>query len=912
MKTKRLFCIMLVLTLIFCIFNFSVLAGETEETALKVLPYGKMKFVKSTGILSGISPKTDVETVLKGFENPETIEVYDQNGKKADSGFVGTGWTFKTQAETATALIFGDVNGNGEVDLIDILNIRQYLVKAQEFSDLQVKAMNTNQDATVDIADSLTHLKHMAHWLEIKNESYYYVAKTGSDSNDGSKNSPFLTIQKAADVMSAGDTCLISEGVYRETVIPKNSGEDGAPISFLAYGDDKVTVIGTEKITSNWTLYKDGIYKTNAYIWRWTENQIFVDGKMAQIARYPNKNSDNLISVGTTISADNASDSYAYNANLAFEDGYFDGAKISIEGTSHYIHYSSTVNSYKNKTAYFNKVDSGWDSPTGNSQFFFYDKLNLLDTEDEWYYDGNGTLYYKPIGNKNPNDLDFEYSVRPEAFDVRDKAYISVKGIEIFGATVKTNEKSVNLTLEDNKILYYYHTVKARNYPWEAEWYGLELWGKNSVVKNNEIAYSAEGGVEVYADNCSVVNNYIHDINYINSNAAAVETKYANYTLVSHNTIDNLARSAIIINSENMRVCYNKISNCAVNTHDVSGIGSYKFDAKGTVEVDHNVIFDCDDNHAFVAYYLDNGSMNYLVHHNVCFDVDLAMILNNPNYNNKMYNNTFLSTKSIQTGNMQNPWDNNNFIGAVWNGNQFYNNILPSLYYGTGAYFGNNLLSTNKNVGLNSDCTLKENSIAIGKAIETQLSSNKNGDIGAYTYGEKPFETGHNFDKEYNTEFSLSKLNTEFTPTSTKPFLEMQNSQTQLISNKSFENTTDGWGGMGFKNINSNATDGSWAIEIEAGWLERTFDVNEGDMYYYSGDIKVGTFGTTTEFGVHFMDNNYNILNQGAFMVTTTSYDTFETVFNVPEDTKKMRVFVANWETGKKVYADNIKLAKIN
>ena len=28
-------------------------------------------------------------------------------------------------------------------------------------------------------------------------------------------------------------------------------------------------------------------------------------------------------------------------------------------------------------------------------------------------------------------------------FDVRDKGYVCIKGIEIFGATVKTNEKSV-------------------------------------------------------------------------------------------------------------------------------------------------------------------------------------------------------------------------------------------------------------------------------------------------------------------------------------------------------------------------------------------------------------------------------------------------------------------------------------
>ena len=81
-------------------------------------------------------------------------------------------------------------------------------------------------------------------------------------------------------------------------------------------------------------------------------------------------------------------------------------------------------------------------------------------------------------------------------------------------------------------------------------------------------------------------------------------------------------------------------------------------------------------------------------------------------------------------------------------------------------------------------------------------------------------------------------------------------------------------------------------------------------MFCYKGDIKVGLFGMTTEFGIHFMDNNYNILNQLAFMVTTTDYETFETVFTVPKGTKKMRIFVANWESGKKVYVDNIHLLK--
>lgn len=888
---------------------------QSPEHELLLKPYTQMKYLKTTGVLEGISPDTSYETVLGSFKNPHLITVRDIDGNVAKSGNVGTGWTFtqNVSGECATALIYADTNGDSAIGTADVLAVQKYLAKSVDFCEVQLTAMNLNGDGKKDARDCL-YLKKMLAGLEKmpKNSCYYYVSKSGNDANDGSENAPFLTIGKAASVLTAGETCVIGEGVYKETVTPKNSGEYGAPISFIAKQGEKVVISGTEKITSTWEHYKDGIYKTNTHMWRRTENQIFVNGEMAQIARYPNKNSDNFISVGTTLSADSASDHFVTDADLTQPDGFFNGARISTEGTSHYLHFTSTVTDYKKGTANFEKIDSGWDSPTTNSNYYFYDSLALLDAENEWYYDGNGTIYYKPKNNQNPNNLTFEYSVRPDAFDARDKSNIFIGGLEIFGASVKTNEGSEYLTLDSNKILYYYHTHVSRVYPWGANWYGVELWGENSVVSNCEIAYGAEGGVQVYADNCSVVNNYIHDINYINSNAAAIEPKYANYTLISHNTIDNIARSAIILSCKNMRVCYNKISNCAVNTHDVSGIGSYMFDAEGTVEVDHNIIYDCDDGHSFVAYYLDNGSMNYLVHHNVCYDVDLAMILNNPSYNNRIYNNTFLSTKTIQTGNMQNPWENNAFIGAVWDGDQFYNNIMPSLYYGTGAYMKNNLLSTNSSVKLNKDCTLQSGSIAIDKGIALPVGTDKfvgsAVDIGAYEYGETPWNAGQDLSLEFETEFSLSKANDNFTPVSGKTFIEMENfSGTDVVSDHGFENTTADWGGTGYKNITENVSTGNYAVEIESGWLEKTIDVTPGQMYYYSGDVKVGQFGMTTEFGVHFMDNNYNILNQSAFMITTTSYKTFETVFVVPAGTTKMRIFIANWESSKKVYCDNIK-----
>ena len=918
MKKLRIFNIFMVFCLILSGFRVTSSAETIRENSLfEVLPYKEIKYVKSSGIVSGISPNTDLNDVLRVFKNSDDILVYDAADNQIKKGCVGTGLKFvdRNTNETATALVYGDINGDGKIDLIDFVIMRKHLANIVSLDNLQLKSIDINVDNTFDIKDILKMCNYLIKQTEIRNSSYYYVSKNGSDDNEGSIKSPFLSIQKAAEVMSAGDTCFIKEGVYRETVTPKNQGEEGAPVSFLPYENDKVTISGTETINSEWTEYKNGIYKTNCHIWRRTENQIFVNGEMAQIARYPNKTNSNPIDVGKVLSADTADAEHIEDSDLTAETDFFKGAKIFIEGTSHYIYYSSDVTSSKNGYLSFSSVIGGWDAPTSNSNYYLYNSLNLLDYENEWYYDGNGTLYYKPQGNVNPNDLSFEYSVRPEAFDVRDKAYITVKGLEIFGANVKTNSGSTNLNLDNDRILYYYHTMLSRVYPWEAEWYGIELWGKNSVVRNCEIGFGAEGGVEIYADNCSVVNNYIHDINYINSNAAAVEPKYCKNTLISHNTIDNVARSAIILACKNMRVSYNKISNCAVNCYDVSGIGSYKMDAENTVEVDHNLIYNCNNKHDFVAYYLDNGSLRFLVHHNVCYNVDLAMILNNPSYENKIYNNTFLSDKPIVTGNLQNPFEENAFVGAVWTGDQFYNNILPSLYYGEGAYYSNNLLSTNTALKLNKDCTLQADSLAVDKGINLPIEQEISGnavDIGAYEYGKEKWTAGQNT-RENSTEFSLSQVDTSFTPTTAKPFLEMVNANgTDLVSEPGFESDTVGFGGFNYSRINLDVSSGEYAMKIQNGWIEKTVDVTSGQMYYYKGDIKLQNFGTVSEFGVHFMDNNYNILKQGAFMVSATEYKNFETIFSVPENCTKMRIFVAGWGDNSVVFADNIQCTLIS
>lgn len=75
----------------------------------------------------------------------------------------------------------------------------------------------------------------------------YYVAINGNDSNDGSKEKPFLTIGKGASVAIAGDVVIIQSGTYKPTnrIQPANSGTATAPITFKAEVMGEVIIDGS-------------------------------------------------------------------------------------------------------------------------------------------------------------------------------------------------------------------------------------------------------------------------------------------------------------------------------------------------------------------------------------------------------------------------------------------------------------------------------------------------------------------------------------------------------------------------------------------------------------------------------------------------------------------------------------------
>ncbi len=70
--------------------------------------------------------------------------------------------------------------------------------------------------------------------------SIFSVSTYGSDSNPGTMQAPWKTIQKAASTLVTGQKVYVMEGIFHERVSVKNSGAPGSPIVFSAYPGARV------------------------------------------------------------------------------------------------------------------------------------------------------------------------------------------------------------------------------------------------------------------------------------------------------------------------------------------------------------------------------------------------------------------------------------------------------------------------------------------------------------------------------------------------------------------------------------------------------------------------------------------------------------------------------------------------
>lgn len=220
----------------------------------------------------------------------------------------------------------------------------------------------------------------------------YHVAKTGSDTGQGTKQDPFLTINKAASVAMPGDTIIVHEGEYREWVKPKHGGlSDRRRITYQAAEGEKVVIKGSERI-QDWENVEGTIWKVVL------PNEFFGDY---------NPYKEKLFG-----------DWVVYNPGRHLGDVYLNGMSF---------YEAEEYDQLKNPEVRTETLDH-WTNTTVKV-------VNPEQTKYLWYadVDEKNTTIYANFHGANPNEELVEINVRKACFYPEETGldYITVRGFEM-------------------------------------------------------------------------------------------------------------------------------------------------------------------------------------------------------------------------------------------------------------------------------------------------------------------------------------------------------------------------------------------------------------------------------------------------------------------------------------------------
>lgn len=582
-------------------------------------------------------------------------------------------------------------------------------------------------------------------------DAQYYVSPGGSDANPGTFQQPFKTIQKAANLMVAGDTCYIRGGIYHEMVTPVNSGTLANPLVFTRYASEKVIVTGTDSI-SGWVPYQGGIYKV------WVPDsvmQLMVNRKPAHEARYPNFQG-NFLSLNDWRAVVTDTNRNAVFSGTNFPSGYWVGGYVQVMVGSKWVNQCGKIDASNGNQVHCSTTSYPWGttpaySPsvyTGSGSGYIIGHLNALDTINEWHWQ-NDTLYYYPQSSSVINTLSIQARTRLNGFNCYGKQYIKLENLHFVMATVNF-EQATGCTLQGGSVVFptpfHYFSKAWGRQEFDTLNFGLSNWtgkgiavsGFNNTVKDCYIAHSWGDGVSVGGQNHRVENCLIEDCNWSGTDYALISTVGSGHQ-ITRNTIRRTGRSALVNRLSNLTdITYNDMYDCGLITHDLGITYSYHSNGNGS-HIAYNWVHDNYAPSSCMGIYLDNYDTNYVVHHNVIWKVKNAIQTNKPAVNHQIYNNTaWYCTVAMGA------WGN---TGTTIQG-QVVKNNLSDKAWSTGNTFSNNLVTSASPFTQVSACdfTLAPGSSAIDYGVHipgiTNGYSGAAPDAGAYEFGVTPWVPG--------------------------------------------------------------------------------------------------------------------------------------------------------------------------
>jgi len=482
----------------------------------------------------------------------------------------------------------------------------------------------------------------------------YYVAPNGNDSNPGTFSRPLKSIQKAANVIKAGETCYVRQGTFREAVNLSTSGEQGLAIRFTAYNGEKVCLDGTDVLDLTWLVHSGNIYKAATDK---TFEQLFVDDEMMVEARWPNMKFPQQIWDRSCWAKANVGSRYGkmVDPDLAVTNIDWTGALAVLNVAHQFYTWTRPVQRHSagSDTFLYQKDLQGIThfadktKPWEDDHYFLTGKLEALDSPGEWFLDEDAnTLYLWIPDSDSPADHTIKVKQRNFAFKAdKNTDYIEISGFDFFGTTFFLDNCD-HCLVENCLLLYPVYSRHLFEPGHKQDQQVTKMIGNHNTVKNCSFAYGSTVGLQMVGKNNLVENNIIHDFCWYGSlrytglhiNSTG-EPGMSEGSVARYNTLYNTGNAILNFRGYENIIEYNHVYNGGISCEDVALVYTGQPTTAGSI-VRYNWVHGCrTESGQGLGIRGDDQTRSLTVHHNVVWDCGRDGIIVKGDFN-KVCNNT--------------------------------------------------------------------------------------------------------------------------------------------------------------------------------------------------------------------------------------------------------------------------------
>jgi hypothetical protein len=457
----------------------------------------------------------------------------------------------------------------------------------------------------------------------------FYVSVKGNDKNPGTKVQPFATLEKAKlEARKYADSVkvyLMSEIYYLKQALvftEEDSREGKGPLIFTGIQYLYPEIKGSRRLKLQFRPFRDGILQATLPVDLPTFDQLFMDGELQVLARYPNYRQEDMPLHGTAANALSAERIRGWKDPVG---GYIHALHTSEWGGMHYLITGKATDSTLT-------MEGGWQNnrPSAMHKNYRYVEniFEELDTTGEWYADHKRhLLFYKPAKwIKSIKKVEIEVPVLENLITIRGKPGQPVKSIQFIGLrfqhTLRTFMKNrepllrSDWTIDRSGAILFDRTAQCMIYNcWFTNLGGNGLFfsnynqwanvttctiadiggsavcfvGNPAAVRSPAFRYEqfvpydqmdkTPGPIgDDFPYHCSVIDNHIHDIGLVEKHVAGIQISMAQEINIRNNTIVNTPRAGINIGDGTWgghTIAYNDVYNTVQETGDHGAFNSW-------------------------------------------------------------------------------------------------------------------------------------------------------------------------------------------------------------------------------------------------------------------------------------------------------------------------------------------------